>query len=188
MDCFCGCGTKLRRGQTEATLQAGRIALELLAWDKARAAGRLGPPAADDAERVMERGADCYQRLLRSLHGEPGAYSLEEGERWLDNSHGERRERAYMTEKGGLFKQDKLILSEEDMDRLDRRHPERSFSGAPSGVAGAPDAGAADAAGAAVDVAGQLERLATLHAEGVLTDAEFAAAKARVANGTARPR
>lgn len=174
MDCFCGCGARLPRGLTDENLQAGRIAVELLAWDKARAAGRLGPPAADDAERVMERGAECYQRLLRSLHGERDAYSTEDGESWLAVAREERRERKYMTRRRGILREDRLILDEEDLDRLDRLHPERSFTGAER----RPAAGPSRAGG--TDVAGQLERLAAMNAEGVLSDEEFAAAKARV--------
>jgi hypothetical protein len=161
MECFCGCGRRLRRRQTDANLQAARIALELLAWDKARFEGRLGPPAADDAERVMARGAERYRRLIESLHGERDDYTLAEGEDWLRESADQRRNRRYMTKRGGLLTPDKLLLTEEDHERLDRLHPEQSFS------AGArePDA---------------FERLSALHAEGVLTDEEFAAARDRV--------
>lgn len=160
MDCFCGCGRKVRRRQTDENLQAGRIALELLAWDKARFEGRLGPPAADDAERVMQRGAERYRRLIESLHGERDDYTLEEGEKWLRESADQRRDRRYMTKRGGVLTPDKLLLTEEDHERLDRLRPEQSFS------AGAqePDA---------------LERLSALHAEGILTDEEFEAAKNR---------
>ena len=64
MKCVCGCGKKVRGREADLNLQAARMALELLAWDKARVAGYLGPASADDAERVMNRGADCYQRAL----------------------------------------------------------------------------------------------------------------------------
>ena len=168
MKCFCGCGAKLSRGQTDLNLQASRLALELLAWDKARAAGRLGPPASDDAERVIERGADRYRRLLLSLHGEPSGYSLAEGEDWLRESGAERQGRAYMTAKGGFFSAGKLLLTEDDHERLDRARPELSFSGRGEGSSD-PD-----------QVVSRLERLGALRAEGVLTEAEFSAAKARV--------
>lgn len=168
MDCFCGCGAKLRRDQLDLNLQASRIALELMAWDKARVAGRLGLPAADDAERVLERGAGCYRRLLVTLHGESSDYSLDEGEEWLRQSEAERGDRQYMTTKGGFLRPDRLLLTEEDHQRLDRAQPESSFSGRQGG---------ADEDQVLVS---RLERLGTLRAEGVLTDDEFAAAKARV--------
>ncbi len=168
MRCFCGCGKKVGRRQIDLNTQAGTVALELLAWDKARAAGHLGPPAADDGERVIKRGADCYQRLLAALHGEDDAYSIEEGQDWLKRSEAERQERRYMTSKGGLLSRRKLTLTEEDYERLDRAHPELSFSAQRPAHA---------AEGRA---AGQLERLSALHAEGVLSDEELAAARARV--------
>jgi hypothetical protein len=168
MNCFCGCGTKLRRNQTDLNLQASQIALELLAWDKARAAGRLGPPAADDAERVIADGAGCYQRLILTLHGEPSHYSLDEGEDWLQRSASVRRDREYMTAKGGFFTGDKLLLTDEDTEHLDRSRPELSFSRQKERDAGADR------------VVTQLERLGALRAEGVLTEAEFAAGKARI--------
>lgn len=174
MKCFCGCEAKVSgRRAADLNLQAARIALELLAWDKARAAGKLGPPAADDAERLLAQGADSYRRLIATLHGEDGSYALEEGEEWLKRSEAERRHRDYMTKKASLLERgSRLLLTEEDTAQLDRRHPERSFSGA----AGRPTGGRGDDR----EVTSQLERLGALHAEGVLTDEEFAAAKARV--------
>ena len=72
----------MRRGRIDLNLQASRMALELLAWDKPRAESRLGSPAADDAVRVIERGADRYRQLIATLHGEPSVYSIEAGETW----------------------------------------------------------------------------------------------------------
>jgi len=40
----------------DLNFQAARVAQELLAWDKARARGLLGEPAADDAGRIIEQG------------------------------------------------------------------------------------------------------------------------------------
>lgn len=169
MKCFCGCGAKLQRSQIDLNLQASRLALELLAWDKARAAGRLGPATVDNAEVEIERGADCYQRLILALHGEPSGYSIDEGENWLNESAAERRDRQYMTAKGGLLTLDKLLLTAEDQEQLDRVHPERSFTGGTERVSAGAD-----------ELVSLLERLGTLRAEGTLTEVEFAAAKARV--------
>lgn len=176
MDCFCGCGRKLGRRQTDLNLQASRTALELLAWDKSRAAGQLGTPAAGDAERLITRGADRYRRLLEALHGERDDYTLAEGEAWLAESADQRRNREYMTKKGGFLRPDRLLLTGEDHARLDRLHPEQSFSGE-HGSRDRDDDGEDDREG---DLAGQLERLGALHAEGALSDEEFAAAKSRV--------
>lgn len=152
----------------DLNFQAARVAQELLAWDKARATGLLGEPAADDAGRIIEQGADYYRRQLLALHGAVEACSLEEGEEWIGRSEDQRRGRQYMTKQGGPLRRDQLLLTEEDYDRLDRHRPELSFSGAE------PEAVPDD------DIADQLRRLAALHREGALTDTEFASAKARV--------
>jgi hypothetical protein len=81
------------------------------------------------------------------------------------------------------------------MDRLDRRHPERSFTGgheAPGRepvAAGAPAMPAEPAARSGStaatddDLVAKLERLRVLRDDDVLTDEEFAAAKARLLAG-----
>ena len=82
-------------------------------------------------------------------------------------------------------------LSKEDMDRLDRRHPERSFTGGldlAQDVATTPGSPApsesvtspAPPAPADDDLVTKLERLRVLRDDGLLTDEEFAAAKARL--------
>ncbi len=145
------------------------MATELLAWDKARNAGYLGSPVDPDTARLIEQGAECYQRVLAVLHEEPGTYAPEEGEDWLRRSEAARSGRQYMTSRGGLLTRAKPNLTEEDYERLDRAHPERTFSG------GRPERPLAEPPGPS-----QLERLATLHSEGVLTDEEYAAARRRL--------
>jgi hypothetical protein len=85
-----------------------------------------------------------------------------------------------MSERKWLRGGTSLRLTDEDIARLDRRHPELSFSGAATaGDAEVPaetnPEGSSDA-----DTVAQLERLGALHREGVLSDEEFAAAKARL--------
>lgn len=144
------------------------MALELLAWDKARATGRLGDPGQDAAAGVIERGADCYRSLIRSLHGDASSYAPEQGVAWLSESMVERQGRQYMTTKVGLLGRDRLLLNEEDYERMDRVNPERSFSA--EVVPGGPGATVVD----------ELGRLASLFDAGALTTEEFEAAKARV--------
>jgi hypothetical protein len=170
MDCFCGCGRRVERRDVKVTLQAGRIALELMAWDKARAAGDLGAPPEAHLEGLIERGGECYGRLIRSLHGEREVYDFEEGERWIASSEAERLERPEMTKKGGFFGRDRVQLRADELEALDRAHPELSFS-------------AAAKQDRPQDTVDRLERLAELHGKGALTDAEFAAAKSRVMSG-----
>lgn len=169
MDCFCGCSTKLPRRLVDANLLASSAALELLAWDKARAEGRLGADAAE-LESLIARGENSYQRLILLLHGEGRETAVTEIEAWLRESKNERAGRRDIEEGGAipLISKRKLRLYEEDFEQLDRKHPSQSFSRGQT-----PQA----------DVAGQLERLGNLHAEGVLSDEEFAAAKGRVLGG-----
>jgi hypothetical protein len=103
------------------------------------------------------------------MHGEREVFSLDESDRWLAQSRSEWRDREEMIDKGSFLRRPKLRLTEDDLGRLDRTHPERSFAGVQRAEPG-PDA----------DIATQLERLGALRAEGVLTEEEFRDAKARV--------
>ncbi len=171
MDCFCGCGTKVSRRLVDANMLASRVALELLAWDKARVQGRLGA-AAPRLESMIARGENSYGRLLLLLHGDGGPAAFDEAEAWIKDAGEARAGRHDLEDKGTLLSRPRLLLGEEDYELLDRVHPGQSYSRL--GAEEAPPAAAVP------DVADQLERLGALHAEGVLSDEEFAAAKGRV--------
>lgn len=179
VDCFCGCGTSVPRRLVGANLQASEVALELLAWDKARDRGEVGPEDHAMVEDLVRHGADRYQRLLAVVHGDPDGPSEEETADWLARSLRERRARPEMTEKGSFLGGSRLRITERDLERLDRTRPELSFTvrGAESVSSGAS---AEPVSGEEADAVAQLSGLAELHAAGALTDAEFAAAKARV--------
>jgi hypothetical protein len=147
------------------------MAWELLAWDKYRATGDREPADAVETDRLIDRGAACFGVLLSTLHGDREIGSLEESDEWLRASKSRWSSRSEMINKGSLLSGPKLRLTDADIAQLDRVHPDRSFSGSPADR----DIGADD--GAAID---QLERLGALRAEGVLTEEEFRAAKARV--------
>ncbi|HVX33663.1 MAG TPA: SHOCT domain-containing protein [Solirubrobacterales bacterium] len=161
MECVCGCGRKVPKDLSDRNFLAATVAMELLAWDKNRA---LPGPEPEGREGLIARGVECYEKLLYSLHGEGGGDPDAECEAWLDEARAMRANRSDMT-KRRFFGGDAPNLSREDVDRLDRRHPERSFTGAREA--------------AASDVA-QLERLRALRDDNVLTEEEFAAAKARL--------
>lgn len=149
-------------------VRAAEIAIELLAWDKARSTGYLGSPPPTKLEILIEDGAEAYQQVVAALHGE-GAFDEEGSERWLKGSRTERRDREYMTKPPHLLKPGReVLLTEEDHARLDRKHPEQSFSGQRF------ERGAEEA-----DTM-QLERLEALHRDGVLTDEEYEAARGRI--------
>jgi len=187
MECVCGCGRKLPKEFADRNYTAASVALELLIWDKDRVLPGPGPAG---REGLIARGVECYERLLYSLHGEGAGDPGAECEEWLEESRSMRSHRSDMT-KRRLLGGNAPNLSKEDMDRLDRRHPERSFTGgldaargvavaagspAPSGSATAPE----PPAPADDDLVTKLERLRVLRDDGLLTDEEFAAAKGRL--------
>jgi hypothetical protein len=162
MECVCGCGRDIPKSLADRNYIAASVAIELLVWDKNRALPGAGP---DGREGLIARGVECYERLLYSLHGEGPGDPDPESQAWLAESKAMRLERSDMT-KGRFFGGNQPNVSKEDMARIDRRHPERSFTGAP--------------AAAAHEAGPQHERLRALRDEGVLTEEEFAAAKARL--------
>ncbi|HXF31128.1 MAG TPA: SHOCT domain-containing protein [Solirubrobacterales bacterium] len=168
MECVCGCGREISGAKlTQRNLVAAGIALELLAWDKNRASPTPGP---EGREGLIARGADCYQRLLYSLHEEGGGDPDADCEEWLAEAGAMRAQRSDMTTKRFLGRgHGSPNLTEHDMAQLDRLHPELSFTGKTSEGEEPED-----------DLVLKLERLRVLRDEGVLTDEEFVAAKARL--------
>lgn len=173
MDCFCGCGTEVPRKLTAANLLAGEVAVDLLAWDKVRTSNHHALADDADRERLIARGADRYRELISTLHGEARPDPMPAAEDWLQESFQARRAVPGMMTKGSLLNRAKLNLDETDFARLDRARPEQSFSATAAQPAGAEPATAANPVE-------QLKGLNELHAAGVLTDEEFAEAKARV--------
>jgi hypothetical protein len=188
MECVCGCGRDIPKNLADRNFIAAGVALELLTWDRNRA---LPGPGPEGREGLIARGVECYEKLLYSLHGEGSADPDGESNAWLEESRDLRANRSDMT-KRRFFGGDAPNVSKEDVDRLDRRHPERSFTGereaaggesqataervAPNGTATAP----VPAAATDDDLVAKLERLRVLRDDDVLTEEEFAAAKARL--------
>lgn len=182
MQCVCGCGRDIAKDLTDRNFIAAGVAIELLAWDKNRALPGAGP---EGRESLIARGVECYEKLLYSLHGEGSGDPDAECNAWLDEARAMRAGRSDMTKRRFLGGNTPNV-SREDMDRLDRRHPERSFTG-PREAAAAPDMptespARSRSATAATDddLVAQLERLRALRDDEVLTGEEFAAAKARL--------
>lgn len=175
MECVCGCGREIPKKLADRNFIAAAVAIELLAWDKNRA---LPGPGPEGREGLIARGVECYERLLYSLHGEGGGDPDPGCEAWLEESRAMRADRTDMTKRRFLGGNGPNV-SKEDMGRLDRRHPERSFTGGGQ-APHAAEAPAVATAMAADDLVAQLERLRTLRDDDVLTDEEFAAAKARL--------
>lgn len=174
--CICGCGTPIGRKLTEANLQASTIALELLVWDRTRAGGRIPADEAEAIDGLIHRGALQYRRLLDTIHGAREAAPLEQGSSWLEESTARRQSRKDMTERSFLRVGGRLRITEEDIELLDREHPERSFTG--KRAEPAPPASPEAAGGE--ELVDRLERLGALRTAGQLSDEEFAAAKRRL--------
>jgi hypothetical protein len=168
MECVCGCGRDIPKRDIDRNITAAAVAIELLTWDRNRAMPGPGP---EGREGLIARGVECYEKLLYALHGEGGVDSDEEADGWLEESRAMRANRSDMT-KRRFFGGGAPNVSQEDMDRLDRRHPERSFTG--------DDAATGDDTATDDDLVAKLERLRVLRDDEVLTDEEFAAAKARL--------
>lgn len=188
MDCVCGCGRDLPKSLGDRNFIAAGVALELLAWDKNRALPGSGPAG---REGLIARGVVCYEQLLESLHGEASDDPDADANAWLRQSGEMRAGRSDMT-KRRFFGPAVPNLSKEDMDRLDRSHPERSFTGdgadasgetAPAAAPSPPADNSGAAPSAPADLVDQLERLRALRDADVLTEEEFAAAKDRLLRG-----
>jgi hypothetical protein len=187
MECVCGCGRDVPRKQVQRNFTAATIAVELLAWDKNRASPIPGP---DGREGLIARGADCYERVLYAIHEEGGGDPDEDCREWLEESAQMRLQRPDMNKKSFLTfgrRTGTPIISDADMEHLDRKHPELSFTAqleaaaATATVAPSPSAESApDPATPDDDLVGKLERLRALRDDGTLSEEEFAAAKARL--------
>jgi hypothetical protein len=178
MECYCGCGRRIPRRLTDANLRIGEVTLELLAWDKRRTTGPMHPEDFVETERLVDRGAGFHRRLLAALHGEIDGVPLVESKEWLVESRASWRDRDEMTDGGGFLRSPKLKLTKDDLARLDRINPEQSFS-----TSSPPPVEVSAARDEPTDPAGQLQRLRSLRADGILTEEEFRAAEARLGDG-----
>jgi hypothetical protein len=128
VNCICGCGAPLDQKGVELNLLAGEVAVELVVWDKARSL--RSPVAATEIESMLVEGAPHYQALLGAIHAaEPlAATEREQVGGWLVTS---REARKRLGSELPVVPKKKVSLSQEDQQRIDRRHPERSFTGEP---------------------------------------------------------
>jgi hypothetical protein len=180
MECVCGCGREIPKNLADRNFIAAGVAIELLTWDRNRALPGAEP---EGREGLIARGVECYEQLLYSLHGEGGGDPDPEADAWLEDARAMRAGRSDMT-KRRFFGASAPNVSKEDMDRLDRRHPERSFTGGtPPQAQDEREAPTVATATTDDDLIAKLERLRVLRDDDVLTDEEFAAAKARLLAG-----
>ncbi len=175
MECYCGCGRRVSRQLTDTNLRISEVALELLAWDKRRSTSPMEPGDFVETERLIDRGANSHRRLLAALHGELDDVSLVESDEWLAESKARWHDREEMTERGGFLRGPQ---AEADQGRS---RPHRSRPSGAELLGLVPGAGRGSRRSRrSADPAGQLQRLRSLRAEGILTEDEFRAAEARL--------
>jgi hypothetical protein len=184
MECVCGCGRDISGAKlTQQNFVAATVALELLAWDKNRASPAPGP---EGREGLIARGAECYQRLLYSLHEEGEGDPEADCEEWVGESGEMRLQRSDMNKRKLLGRGfGSPNLNEHEIALMDRRHPELSFTGLVANGSPAAEAPTTspDPGGSGDDLVDKLERLRGLRDDGTLTEGEFTAAKARLLAG-----
>jgi hypothetical protein len=132
--CVCGCGREVPYTRDTAHTAAIALVPELFAWDRFRSRLRAGESFADSPvtaaalDGFLAEGADHYAAVLAVVHGEQPITAVGVGpDRWLRYSRRSRRRLARRSP-GAIAADRALALDEEDMRRLDRRHPERSWT------------------------------------------------------------
>jgi hypothetical protein len=126
VNCICGCGKRLGRDQIELNLQAGSVAMELVVWDRARSL--RSPVAAAEVEATIADGARLYQEILAAIHAgeDPQKDHLEQVDVWLAGTAASRRR---LSAQLPALPKKRIKLSDGEQELVDRRHPERTFTG-----------------------------------------------------------
>jgi hypothetical protein len=133
--CVCGCGREVPRRVESSNLLAIRLIPELTAWDRYRVDVRAGnaPPESpirpEKLDGFLAEGGEHYQRAIAAVHG--GTAVLGSGfsvNRWLRYSRKSRRKLDKLAP-GAIVSDRAPALTEADLERLDRQHPERTYTG-----------------------------------------------------------
>jgi hypothetical protein len=132
--CVCGCGREVPLTRETAHLVAIALVPELFAWDGFRSRLRAGerwpdsPITAEALDRFLDEGARHYDAALAVVHGEKPLTAIGLGaDRWLRYSRRSRRKLARLAP-GAILAEPAPALTAADLERLDRRHPETSWS------------------------------------------------------------
>jgi hypothetical protein len=129
-------------------------------------------PMAGFQAKVIYDPADHSKILIQEGQVFPPGISHEQAERSAD-----RRQRAVAAAESGNIAE---FVEQEKAAALERAQQAQADFLSSAGLGAG--AGASAPAAASTDIAGELKKLADLHSSGVLTDAEFAAAKAKLLN------
>ena len=135
--CVCGCGREVPRRAEPANLLAIRLIPELMLWDRHRLDLRRGqvpsssPVTAEKLDSFLAAGGNHYRTAVDTVHaGAMSGVSLGfEVNSWLRYSRKARR-KLHKLAPEAISGDRTPTLGEEEQARLDREHPERSYTGA----------------------------------------------------------
>lgn len=134
-ECVCGCGRGVQIHVQAADDVAIEMIPELLAWDRLRARMLAGesweasPVTLENLDGFLDEGGSQYRGALAVVHGEKPFTAIGLGaNRWLRESRRGRRKLAALAP-DAIDPTRHRALSEDELAALDRRHPERTFSG-----------------------------------------------------------
>jgi hypothetical protein len=141
--CVCGCGREVPRRSEAANVLAIRLIPELMLWDRHRLDLRRGqippssPVTAEKLDAFLATGGEHYRAAVDTIHA--GALSGPafgfEVNGWLRYSRRSRR-KLHKLAPEAIPGDRTPPLGEAELARLDRGHPERSYSGAAEREAG----------------------------------------------------
>lgn len=138
--CVCGCGREVPRRAEQANLLAIRLVPELLLWDRHRLDLRRGqvppssPVTAEKLDAFLAEGGRHYRAAVDTVHASsmPGLSFGFEINGWLRYSRKARR-KLHRLAPVAIPGDRTPALGEDELARLDRECPERSYSGAGAG-------------------------------------------------------
>jgi hypothetical protein len=135
-ECVCGCDREVPLPLTGVNADAETVQRELTEWDGFRhmmiSLGNYGDGSASydgQLDPFIDAGAVLYQEMLAVIHQETPAGLLDQKavKRWIKFS---RKERKKVGRGTGIVGTEKVLGPRlHDADKLDRLHPDLSFTG-----------------------------------------------------------
>lgn len=135
--CVCGCGREVPRRAEQANVLAIRLVPELMLWDRHRLALRRGesfpdsPVTVEKLDTFLAEGGGHYRAAVDTVHASamPGLSFGFEVNGWLRYSRKARR-KLHKLAPAAIPGDRTPGLGEAELARLDREHPEQSYTGA----------------------------------------------------------
>lgn len=133
--CVCGCGRRVPKESRTINLVALMVALEIAEWDNYRTLMRFlfelkwwtSPIPEAEIGTFVAGGLNVYEAYLAVLHGDANRFDPYAARRWERQS---RKERKRLAKLGApLEGQKNLWPTDRNMQWLNGKHPNRSYSG-----------------------------------------------------------